>query len=114
MAELCTAFKRIVPRYQFATNQAAFVIEDMRDGPNRQSDGSTQYNKNHKNNAGLTGFGVPVCAHDTRFDRYATGKQHRHASSYGVNVRPRVCSPYCTKMDTCSSIKPTTGYFYDL
>ena len=39
MAELCTAFKRIVPRYQFSTNQASFVVEDMKDRPLKKNNG---------------------------------------------------------------------------
>lgn len=39
MAELCTAFSRIVPRYQFSTNHALFVIEDMKDAPIPKSNG---------------------------------------------------------------------------
>ena len=31
MADLCLAFKRIVPRYQFDRNISLFVVEDLND-----------------------------------------------------------------------------------
>ncbi len=47
MAELCTAFKRIVPRYQFSTNQAVFFVEDMHDAPKRCSCNKVHYNRSY-------------------------------------------------------------------
>jgi len=43
MADLCTAFKRIVPRYHFTQNQATFTIEDMNDSPISQRNGGFIY-----------------------------------------------------------------------
>ena len=36
MANLCNAFNRIVPRYQFAPDQSAFVIEELGKVPKKE------------------------------------------------------------------------------
>lgn len=35
MADLCVAFKRIVPRYQFSKNVGKFVVEELGPIPNK-------------------------------------------------------------------------------
>lgn len=105
MAELCTAFKRIVPRYQFATNQAAFTIEDMKDAPMQKRNGGFCYRG-------------PMCGRG-----YNLGENAHHADVYGV--RPKVCKkcdprcnnrnhPYCSTMDTCGGWQAKTRMYHDM
>lgn len=90
MAELCTAFKRIVPRYQFSTNQAAFIIEDLRDAPHQLPSGDFCYKG-------------PGCGHNRKFDKLI--KKQTFASPYGFSTRPKVCpqNKYCSSMDSCNN-----------
>lgn len=106
MAELCTAFKRIVPRYQFSTNQAAFTIEDMTDAPIKKMNGGDC-------------FRGPMC----------NGNKNTHRNAYGFNHRPKVCPKscnmnsqqriapgcgYCSSMDTCGNWKSKVRYYHDM
>lgn len=43
MAELCTAFKRIVPRYQFSKNKALYKVEDMKDAAIKRRSGGFRF-----------------------------------------------------------------------
>ena len=99
MADLCTAFHRIVPRYQFSTNQAAFIVEDMGDAPKRRE---------------MCGWNGPSPCSDRRF-QCANGLQNR---PYGMYVH-RKCNwqsngKFCTTMDTCGNVKDKMSYFYNL
>lgn len=111
MAELCTAFKRIVPRYQFATNQAAFSIEDMKDAPMKKRNGGDC-------------FRGPMCGHNKQFHM----GEMAHRNAYGFSHRPKVCTScdmncqqrmapgcgYCSSMDTCGNFKSKVRYYHDM
>jgi hypothetical protein len=112
MAELCTAFKRIVPRYQFSTNQAAFTIEDMRDAPIKKRNGGDC-------------FRGPMCG---RNPGYNLGENAHYASPYGFSVRPKVCrkchprysnrvhpeASQCSSMDTCGNWQAKARMYHDM
>ena len=111
MAELCTAFKRIVPRYQFATNQAAFTIEDMKDAPIKKHNGGDC-------------FRGTMCGRNKQFNM----GESSHRNAYGFNHRPKVCTScdtrceqrmasgcgYCSSMDTCGNFQSKVRYYHDM
>ena len=112
MSELCSAFKRIVPRYQFATNQAAFTIEDLKDAPIKKRNGGDC-------------FKGPMCGHNRGFH---VGENAHYSSAYGFNYRPKVCQScdvkcqkrmapgcgYCSSMDTCGNFQSKVSYYHDM
>lgn len=97
MAELCTAFSRIVPRYQFAPNQAALIVEDMKHSPAARQR-------------------VPCHA-----VRKTGGCDHpfAHYQSH-VTLRPRchrtptTHPKWCSSMDTCGNWKDKVCYYHTL
>lgn len=88
MAELCTAFKRIVPRYQFSTNQAAFVFEDMNDSPKQTKSGAMCYKSS-------------TCGHNHQFHNVINRQTYK--SAYGISMNPKVCNKYCSNIDSCQN-----------
>lgn len=114
MAELCTAFKRIVPRYQFSTNQAAFTVEDLRDAPIKKRNGGDC-------------FRGSMCGRNTEFN---LGPNLHHPSAYGCHNKFKVkpCSScdmscqkrmapgcgYCSSMDTCGNWTSKVRYYHDM
>lgn len=95
MAELCTAFKRIVPRYQFSTNQAAFTIEDMKDAPLKKRNGGDC-------------FRGKMCGQNKLNELIVCGKCDRRCDKQmGVGR-------YCSTMDTCSNWKSKVSYYHDM
>jgi hypothetical protein len=114
MAELCTAFKRIVPRYQFSTNQAAFVVEDMHDTPERRIP-PIHSNGPHKCVAGWNaqspcGDRGVHCGKTVNVCGVPLGNR-----PYGMYVH-RKChwnnAKRCTSMDTCGNVKDKMCYYH--
>ena len=75
MSDLCSAFDRVVPRYQYHTNQAAFVVEDMGDLPPRA------YPKKGCTHNAFTGYSM----HSNQRTTPCTGSSCRSGSCYANN-----------------------------
>lgn len=111
MAELCGAFNRIVPRYQFATNNAAFMIEDMGDNPKRYIPNVHRVN----NGKCTTGWNGPSpCPYGNTCN---VGLQNRPFSMY-VHRKchwPKGCNgSRCSSMDTCGNVRDKMCYYHSL
>ena len=103
MAELCNAFHRIVPRYQFSTDRAAFIVEDMGDAPKRY----IPRVENPSQGKCTTGWNGPSpCSRgpsNRPFGMYVHRKCHW----------PTSCTR-CSSMDTCGNWKNKTCYYHTL
>lgn len=102
MSELCGAFKRIVPRYQFSTNQAAFIVEDMGDIPNRHIPQQPPQNK-----CGTGWNGPSPCPSKGTQCRNGPHRMYVHRKCHW----PQSCTR-CTEMDTCGNLKNKMCYYH--